>query len=128
MFVYRVYHILVDRESIPLTQLPDPLLLEILLIVGHHEGVHVGCLFRGLEFLAIDGVEGEVLVGLGLFAGLEDQSVDGLVITFDEYTFLYAYAQDAVIVECGAQPLSPFVKGQPFTAFFTAAMSALVRV
>ena len=46
MFVYRSQHLRVDHELIFLSQTSHPVFLQLVLIVGNHQRLHVGPFLR----------------------------------------------------------------------------------
>lgn len=46
MFVYRSQHLRVDHELIFLSQTSHPVFLQLVLIVGNHQRLHVGVFLR----------------------------------------------------------------------------------
>ena len=91
MSIYSFQYFLVDLHGITLTQRLDPLQFQHLLVVGHdltsHIGIVVGILFLLLAINGLDGVIG-ILGVKGRLLQLEDQTVDGAVISCSNGTFL----------------------------------------
>ena len=116
MFVYCFQYIIIYLHGIALAEVSHPLLFKCLLVVFDHLTAHVGVIFGLLQFLAIDSVDGIVLVD---FNGLvkcctEDLMIDQTAVASLEESLFHTDANDGVRIEILAQDIGPLTKRQSF--------------
>ena len=123
MFVDCLQHFLVNLHGIAATQVGHPLFLELLLVVHHHLSAHVLIVLGGLQFLAIDCINGELVKRLHRGVLLEDFAVYKLS-PFLKMPFSTRMRSTESLLNVVRSFSAHWSKGKPFTAFFTAFTSS----